>query len=136
MTTAGSSALVSGEAKSLENDEWEVFVDSTLQDAISNPEMLLNANLLAIVVAPLRNVNASASLVEKIATLLAVPWSQPEQATEQTLIRTYADTRVVANLLYACKVIVQRRSATNRSSGSVKIKLIVIVMINKMNHVK
>ncbi len=44
------------------------------------------------------------------ATLLAVPWASPPD-DEETLIRTYADTRVVPNLLYAAKVLVQRRTA-------------------------
>lgn len=73
-----------------------------------------------MVVAPLRNVNASPSLVERIATLLAVPWAgidREELVDEELIVRAYADTRVVPNLLYACKVMIQRRSGDNRSTG-------------------
>lgn len=73
-----------------------------------------------MVVAPLRNVNASPGLVERIATLLAVPWSGREReraVDESAVIRAYSETRVVPNLLYASKVMVQRRSGDSRSTG-------------------
>ena len=107
-------------SKSLENEEWEEFLDGTLADAMENPQTLEQRDLVAVVVTPLRNVNASPSLVERIAMLLAVPWAgldREEPADEETIIRAYADTRVVPNLLYACKIMVQRRSADNRSTG-------------------
>ena len=116
-TTAAAGSLLS---KSLENEEWEEFLDGTLADAIENPQTLEQRDLVAVVVAPLRNVNASPSLVERIATLLALPWAgvdREESVDEETIIRAYADTRVVPNLLYACKVMVQRRSGDNRSTG-------------------
>jgi hypothetical protein len=96
-------------SKSLENDEWEEFLDGTLADAIENPQTLEQRDLVAVVVAPLRNVNASPSLVERIATLLALPWAgidREESVDEELIVRAYADTRVVPNLLYACKVII------------------------------
>jgi len=105
------------EPKFLENEEWAEFLDSTLEDAIDNPQTLIHRNLVAVIVVPLRNVNASPSLVERIATLLAIPWTgSQDDVTEEALIRAYADTRVVPNLLYACKVMVQRRSGTNCST--------------------
>ncbi len=116
-TTAAAGSLLS---KSLENEEWEEFLDGTLADAIENPQTLEQRDLVAVVVAPLRNVNASPSLVERIATLLALPWAgvdREESVDEEAIIRAYADTRVVPNLLYACKVMVQRRSGDNRSTG-------------------
>ena len=61
-------------------------------------------------VAPLRNVNASPSLVERIATLLALPWAgvdREESVDEELIIRAYA-----------FKVMVQRRSGDNRSTGN------------------
>ena len=57
------------EPKALENDEWAEFLDSTLEDAMENPRALLHANLVAMVVAPLRNLHASPSLVERIGRL-------------------------------------------------------------------
>lgn len=105
------------EPKSLENEEWAEFLDGTLKDAIENPQTLVHRNLVAVIVVPLRNVNASPNLVERIATLLAIPWTDIENGAEEALIRAYADTRVVPNLLYACKVMVQRRSGTNCSTG-------------------
>lgn len=107
-------------SKSLENEEWEEFLDGTLADAIENPKTLEQRDLVAVVVAPLRNVNASPSVVERIATLLAVPWAgtdHEDSVDEETIIRAYADTRVVPNLLYACKVMVQRRSGDKLSNG-------------------
>merc|ERR1712071_529473 len=106
------------EPKFLENEEWAEFLDSTLGDAIDNPQTLIHRNLVAVIVVPLRNVNACPNLVERIATLLAIPWAGTEDIAEEALIRAYADTRVVPNLLYACKVMVQRRSGTNCSTGS------------------
>lgn len=114
-TAAGQQPLLS---KSLENDEWSEFLDGTLEDAMENPSMLEHRDLVAVVVAPLRNSNADPALVERIATLLAMPWAvRDAEVDDEALIRAYADTRVVANLLYACKVMVQRRSSLNRSSG-------------------
>nr|CAH0102697.1 unnamed protein product [Daphnia galeata] len=120
--TAAAGSLLS---KSLENEEWEEFLDGTLADAIENPQTLEQRDLVAVVVAPLRNVNASPSLVERIATLLALPWAgidREESVDEELIVRAYADTRVVPNLLYACKVMVQRRSGDNRSTGSIDSK--------------
>jgi hypothetical protein len=58
--------------------------------------------------------------VERIATLLAIPWagSDIEPDSERALVKAYVDTRVVPNLLYACKIMVQRRSEVSRSTGS------------------
>lgn len=120
--TAAAGPLLS---KSLENEEWEEFLDGTLSDAIENPQTLEQRDLIAVVVAPLRNVNASPSLVERIATLLAVPWAgidREDTVDEELIVRAYADTRVVPNLLYACKVMIQRRSGDNRSTGSIDSK--------------
>jgi hypothetical protein len=115
-------ATAQSEPKALENEEWAEFLDGTMEDAIENPQTLNSPNLVAMVVAPLRNVNASPALVERIATLLAIPWANIDQQrnseAEETLIRTYSDTRVVPNLLYAAKVMVQRRSAPNTSQGT------------------
>lgn len=105
------------EPKFLENEEWAEFLDSTLEDAIDNPQTLIHRNLVAVIVVPLRNVSASPNLVERIATLLAIPWAGTNDIAEEALIRAYVDTRVVPNLLYACKVMVQRRSGTNCSTG-------------------
>ena len=107
-------------SKSLENEEWAEFLDGTLQDALESPQTLEHRDLVAMVVAPLRNVHASTSLVERIATLLAIPWagSDIELESERALVRAYVDTRVVPNLLYACKIMVQRRSEVSRSTGS------------------
>jgi len=117
ITTVGPGPLLS---KSLENEEWAEFLDGTLEDAIENPQTLEHRDLVAVVVAPLRNVNASPGLVERIATLLALPWAEvdrEEGIDEEAIVRAYADTRVVPNLLYACKVMVQRRSGLDRSTG-------------------
>ena len=91
---------------------------------MENPQTLEQRDLVAVVVAPLRNINASPSVVERIATLLAIPWAAPPEddredsaVDEEAIIRAYVDTRVVPNLLYACKVMVQRRSGDNRSTG-------------------
>jgi hypothetical protein len=115
-------AVASGPSlsKSLENEEWAEFLDGTLEDALESPQTLEHRDLVAMVVAPLRNVHASTSLVERIATLLAIPWagSDIEPDSERALVKAYVDTRVVPNLLYACKIMVQRRSEVSRSTGS------------------
>jgi hypothetical protein len=75
-------------SKSLENNEWEEFLGDTLTDAIENPQTFEQSDLVAVVVAPLLNANASPSLVERIATLLALPWAGVDH--EELIVRTYA----------------------------------------------
>jgi hypothetical protein len=74
-------------SKSLENNEWEEFLDDTLTDAIENLQTLKQSDLVAVVVAPLLNVNTSPSLVEHIATLLALPCAGVDR--EALIVRAY-----------------------------------------------
>ena len=71
-----------------------------------------------MLVAPLRNHLASPIVVEKISSLLSLPFTLEDKKDAdltQSLESMYLDTKVVPNLLYACKLTVRRRKLEGES---------------------
>ena len=68
-------------------------------------------HFLTVLVAPLRNHLASPIVIEKIASLLSLPFTLEDKEADlvQSLESIYLDTKVVPNLLYSCKLTVRRR---------------------------
>jgi len=101
---------------------------------VENPKCLCEKHFLTVVVAPLRNHLAGPEVVEKIATLLSVPFATDKCDSEngeediiEMLKTTYLDNKVLPNLLYACKLILQRRRLERNANDLSEISSILTV---------
>ncbi|ODN04951.1 Serine/threonine-protein kinase fused, partial [Orchesella cincta] len=110
------------EDKPINSDEWIYFILTTMKEVLDNPISLCEKHFLTMLVAPLRNHLAESEVVEKIAALLALPYTldksvhDQEPALMSNLQTLYLDTKVLPNLLYSCKLIVRRRRVEHSSA--------------------
>ncbi|CAG7733931.1 unnamed protein product, partial [Allacma fusca] len=97
--------------KPIESEEWIDFVGKTMREVEGNPGSLCEKHFLSVLVAPLMNHLAEVGVVEKIATLLAMPFTLTAGNSElqENLERIYYGAKVLPNLVYACKLMVRRR---------------------------
>ncbi len=89
-----------------------MFYLSIFQEVIQTPKSLCEKCFLTVLVAPLRNHLASAIVIEKIASLLSLPFTLEDKKDAEltrSLESNYLEGKVVPNLLYACKLTVRRR---------------------------
>jgi len=86
-----------------------------MQEVLDNPKSLCEKHFLTMLIAPLRNHHAEAEVVEKIATLLSLPYTLDKSMQERdpelmsNLQKTYYESKVLPNLLYSFNLIVRRR---------------------------
>lgn len=87
-----------------------------LQEVLDNPNSLCQKHFLNVVVPPLKNQYAESEVVEKIAALLSLPFTLDDSIHESApglisnLLTSYAETKVLPHLLFACKLIIINRA--------------------------
>ncbi|GLV32484.1 fused [Carabus blaptoides fortunei] len=108
------------DSQPIECEEWLAFLQRSMQEIMSGElGSLCQSNLASIIIAPLRNPNASCKVLEYIACLLSLPFVVPEVPEEVlTKIRTvYLDIKVIPNLIYASKLLVKYKHVAGTSSN-------------------
>lgn len=86
-----------------------------------------------MLVAPLRNHLSDPEVVEKITVLLSLPYTLDKSTYDaepkllSSLQSLYLDTKVLPNLIYACKLIVRRRRVEHGSATLEEISSILTV---------
>lgn len=69
-------------------------------------ESLKHQNLVGIIVAILRNFNASPNVIGSVVQLLSIPFVLPIPADDLTQIKTvYVQTKLLPNLIFASKIV-------------------------------
>ncbi|XP_049277580.1 serine/threonine-protein kinase fused [Anopheles funestus] len=105
----------------IENEEWLAFLQRSIQEVLDGElESLKQQNFVCIIVAPLRNRRASAKVVENVAHLLSLPLAINTPPTIlRDIINVYGELKLVPNLVYASKLLCNKRfcedSSTNES---------------------
>ncbi|XP_052903061.1 serine/threonine-protein kinase fused [Anopheles moucheti] len=105
----------------IENEEWLAFLQRSIQEVLDGEmESLKQQNFVCIIVAPLRNRRASAKVVENVAHLLSLPLAISTPPTIlRDIINVYGELKLVPNLVYASKLLCNKRfnedSSTNES---------------------
>lgn len=107
-------------ARPIENEEWLAFLQRNMEEIMSGQlECLRNHNLVSVVVAPLRNCNASCRVLEFVASMLSLPFVVDGTSDKDLeLIRqVYLEIKVIPNLLYASKIVARRRGYDSEASN-------------------
>ncbi|XP_053657856.1 serine/threonine-protein kinase fused-like [Anopheles marshallii] len=95
----------------IENEEWLAFLQRSIQEVLDGEmESLKQQNFVCIIVAPLRNRRASAKVVENVAHLLSLPLAISTPPTIlRDIINVYGELKLVPNLVYASKLLCNKR---------------------------
>uniref|UniRef100_A0A182VPZ8 non-specific serine/threonine protein kinase n=1 Tax=Anopheles minimus TaxID=112268 RepID=A0A182VPZ8_9DIPT len=95
----------------IENEEWLAFLQRSIQEVLDGElESLKQQNFVCIIVAPLRNRRASAKVVENVAHLLSLPLAINTPPTIlRDIINVYGELKLVPNLVYASKLLCNKR---------------------------
>uniref|UniRef100_A0A182NN30 non-specific serine/threonine protein kinase n=1 Tax=Anopheles dirus TaxID=7168 RepID=A0A182NN30_9DIPT len=105
----------------IENEEWLAFLQRSIQEIFDGElESLKQQNFVCIIVAPLRNCRASAKVVENVAHLLSLPLAlNTPPSLLRDIINVYGELKLVPNLVYASKLLCNKRIDEGSStSGS------------------
>uniref|UniRef100_A0A182QSE8 non-specific serine/threonine protein kinase n=1 Tax=Anopheles farauti TaxID=69004 RepID=A0A182QSE8_9DIPT len=105
----------------IENEEWLAFLQRSIQEVLDGElESLKQQNFVCIIVAPLRNCRASAKVVENVAHLLSLPLAlNTPPSILRDIINVYGELKLVPNLVYASKLLCNKRIDEGSStSGS------------------
>lgn len=91
----------------IENEEWLAFIQMSMQELLNGEtESLKHQNLVGIIVAILRNFNASSNVIGSVVQLLSIPFVLPIPNEDLTQIRTvYVQTKLLPNLIFASKIV-------------------------------
>ncbi|XP_035902583.1 serine/threonine-protein kinase fused isoform X1 [Anopheles stephensi] len=103
----------------IENEEWLAFLQRSIQEVLDGElEPLKQQNFVCIIVAPLRNRRASAKVVENVAHLLSLPLAINTPPTIlRDIINVYGELKLVPNLVYASKLLCNKRSNEDSSTS-------------------
>lgn len=91
----------------IENEEWLAFIHMSMQELLNGEtDSLKHQNLVGIIVAILRNFNASSNVIGSVVQLLSIPFVLPIPSDDLTQIRTvYVQTKLLPNLIFASKIV-------------------------------
>lgn len=121
----------------IENEEWIVFLQKTIEE-VMNGEMtsLSQPNLANIVVSPLRNCNCSSKVVTLASSLLSLPFVANEtsedclQKIKNVIVflafslfslvyfQTYLEVKLIPNLVNAGKLVMKQKNAIDSTGSS------------------
>ncbi|XP_055909302.1 serine/threonine-protein kinase fused [Eupeodes corollae] len=103
----------------IENEEWLAFLHRSIQEVLDGElDSLQQQNLVSIIVAPLRNTNATPKVVEGVAQLLSLPLVLGGPPSVIDLIKTvYAEVKLVPNLMFASKLLLSTKSINDSNSS-------------------
>uniref|UniRef100_A0A182SI56 non-specific serine/threonine protein kinase n=1 Tax=Anopheles maculatus TaxID=74869 RepID=A0A182SI56_9DIPT len=103
----------------IENEEWLAFLQRSIQEVLDGElESLKQQNFVCIIVAPLRNRRASAKVVENVAHLLSLPLAINTPPTIlRDIINVYGELKLVPNLVYASKLLCNKRLNEDSSTS-------------------
>ncbi|XP_055844636.1 serine/threonine-protein kinase fused [Episyrphus balteatus] len=103
----------------IENEEWLAFLHRSVQEVLDGElDSLKQQNLVSIIVAPLRNTNATPKVVEGVAQLLSLPLVLGGPSSVIDLIKTvYAEVKLVPNLMFASKLLISTKSINDSNSS-------------------
>lgn len=103
----------------IENEEWVAFLHRSIQEVLDGElDSLKQQNLVSIIVAPLRNTNATPEVVEGVAQLLSLPLILGGPSSVLDLIKTvYAEVKLVPNLMFASKLLMSTKSISDSNSS-------------------
>ncbi|CAG0883241.1 unnamed protein product [Darwinula stevensoni] len=97
-----------GDSKAVETEEWLSFLRKTFDECLGSVENLADPSFLAVLLGPLRSSQVSPKVVSRIALLFSVPLVHPcTHESREKVIQAYLDSRVVANLFYAARHVLQ-----------------------------
>ncbi|XP_065580595.1 serine/threonine-protein kinase cst-1-like [Artemia franciscana] len=86
------------EQEEVENEEWKIFLDEALSDALTSIESILNKNILQMFLSPLKSKNMGAGNLERITTLLMLPMMDSDSSQEKAL-QLYLDLQILPDFL-------------------------------------
>lgn len=91
----------------IENEEWLAFIHMSMQELLNGEtESLKHQNLVGIIVAILRNFNASPNVIGSVVQLLSIPFVLPIPSDDVTQIKSvYSQTKLLPNLIFASKIV-------------------------------
>ncbi|KAK6625506.1 hypothetical protein RUM43_005805 [Polyplax serrata] len=104
---------------SIENEEWLAFLQRNMEELMAGQlDCLKNTNLVSVVIAPLRNYNASPKVLEYVANMLALPFvvTGPSEKEVENIEEVYLEAKVLPNLIYASKIIARNKNCPSRST--------------------
>ncbi|XP_058065310.1 serine/threonine-protein kinase fused [Anopheles bellator] len=98
----------------IENEEWLVFLQRSMQDILDGElDSLKQRNFVCIIVAPLRNCRTNSKVIENVAHLLSLPLAIDIPPTiKRDIINVYGELKLVPNLVYASKLLCNKPSST------------------------
>ncbi|XP_023248255.1 serine/threonine-protein kinase fused [Copidosoma floridanum] len=87
----------------IENDEWIAFLQNSMEEIMEGEiNSLLQENCVSVFISPLKNTAASCRVTQYISSLLSLPFVVPLKNKDmENILKTYVDTSVVPNLIYA-----------------------------------
>lgn len=90
-----------------ENEEWLAFIHESMKEVLNGEtDSLKQQNLVGIIVAILRNFNASSNVICSVVQLLSIPFVLPFSSEDLAQIRTvYVQTKLLPNLVFASKIV-------------------------------
>ncbi|KAK3859138.1 hypothetical protein Pcinc_034716 [Petrolisthes cinctipes] len=99
--------------KPIETDEWCQFIDKTLADVLNgNYSIYLEQGELSMFVSPLRNQTCSLQVINKLVTLLTLPFTVRDMKEDVAdVLKVYLECKLVPNLIYCCKLICKFESS-------------------------
>ena len=76
---------------SIENDEWCEFLDGQIEEALKEVEVLNNHNYIDMIVGPLKNPMTGPLVLEKIITILILPFTSKSKMGDDQLMKNLLD---------------------------------------------
>lgn len=104
----------------IENEEWLVFLQRNMEELMTGQlDCLRNHNLVSVVVAPLRNSNASSRVLEYVAKMLSLPFvvEGPSERDLENIKQVYLEIKLIPNLVYASKIVARNKGYNSEESN-------------------
>lgn len=103
----------------IENEEWLAFLYRSIQEVLDGELYSLQQhNLVSIIVAPLRNTNATPRVLEGVSQLLSLPLVLGGPSSVIDLIKTvYAEVKLVPNLMFASKLLISTKNVNDSNAS-------------------
>ena len=84
-----------------DNEEWISFLNSQLKEHLrekTHNNTNTNYNLVSMIIAPLRNVNAEAEVLLKALQIVALPFTSPNSSDRVRLLESYSRLQVLSHV--------------------------------------
>lgn len=97
----------------VQNDEWLDYLQRSMEEVMAGDlSCLLKPPLVAVATAPLVRDNASAKVIEYVASLLSIPFVIEDITSDNitTLIETYLESRIIDQIIQGTRILLTDHS--------------------------